>query len=547
MTEFKESQKSSSPESGEPIPADVSFDGGDLDCGSGLLLLIRKHIDPLPRGGLLEIRSREASVREDLPAWCRMTGNELVNTLQLDQELRFLVCKGSLDERNASARPTIHQNSTDRVHTRDSQASHLEAATTSGNTRQSMPLTQPIKPIQRPTSLPQPTPSPPIPAMAVMGIGSWPRPRWLLQAVHEWLESRLSDDDFQRTADDSIRLIVQQQLEAGVDVVTDGEQRRDNYASFVGGLLDNCQLIPLSDLLPYVDDPTKFAAEMQSLDVPASEVRHPAVFGPLGRSRSLAVHEFEYAAKLTRLPIKVALPGPYLLTRTMWMECISDRAYESRELLAQDIVRVLREELHDLLHAGVAIVQFDEPVLAEVAFTQPVRGRTFMCGALGEKLPTEEELQFTQQLYQELTRGLPLDRIGIHICRGNWSRDESVALSGSYTPLASFLSNLSVGNYFLEMCTPRAGELEVLADLPSNRRIGIGVVNQKLDVIESNQEIRKKIVRAVETFGESRLILTPDCGFATFADKPISTVEIAARKLAAIVTARNELLGQISL
>ena len=54
----------------ETSQPDVSFDGGDLDCGNGLLLLIRKHIDPLPRGGLLEIRSTEISVDEDLPAWC---------------------------------------------------------------------------------------------------------------------------------------------------------------------------------------------------------------------------------------------------------------------------------------------------------------------------------------------------------------------------------------------------------------------------------------------------------------------------------------------
>ena len=96
--------------------------------------------------------------------------------------------------------------------------------------------------------------------LAVMGIGSWPRPRWMLQAMHEHLEGRLADDEFQATADDAVRLAVAAQLRAGVDVVTDGEQRRDNYASFVGGRLDNCQLIPLTDLLPLVDDPEKFAA-----------------------------------------------------------------------------------------------------------------------------------------------------------------------------------------------------------------------------------------------------------------------------------------------
>ena len=505
---------------------DASFDGGDLDCGNGLLLLIRKHIDPLPRGGLLEIRSREISVREDLPAWCRMTGNELVHTIASGEEQRFLVCKGNLSERNSAIDAAI-------------QHSEVNPRNDAHETRRSMPVTQPLSTVAIPNELPKPSPAPTIPPLAVMGIGSWPRPRWLVKAIHERLEGRMSDAEFQETANDAVRLVVQRQLEAGVDVVTDGEQRRDNYASFVGGLLDNCQLIPLSDLLPYVENPDKFAAEMKSLDVPAQEVRHPVVFGPLGRSCPLAVNEFEFASGLTKLPIKVALPGPYLLTRTMWMECISDRAYRSREALAADIVRVLREELHFLLQAGVALVQFDEPVLSEVAFAQPYRGRTFMCGALGEKLPTADELQFTLELYRELTRGLPLERIGLHVCRGNWTRDETVALSGSYLPLLDFLQRVPVGNYFLEMCTPRAGEMEVLAGLPADRRVGIGVVNQKHEAVESVDAITEKIEQAVKIFGIERVMLTPDCGFATFADRPLSSDVIATQKLTAIKAARN--------
>ena len=70
-----------------PLPPDVSFDGGDLDCGNGLLLLIRKHIDPMARGQLLEIRSTEISVDEDLPAWCRLTSNELVSFTRVGTSL----------------------------------------------------------------------------------------------------------------------------------------------------------------------------------------------------------------------------------------------------------------------------------------------------------------------------------------------------------------------------------------------------------------------------------------------------------------------------
>ena len=359
----------------------------------------------------------------------------------------------------------------------------------------------------------------------------------MLQAIHEHLEGRLGEAEFEATGDDAARLAVDAQLRAGVDVVTDGEQRRDNYASFVGGRLDNCQLIPLTDLLPLVDDPEKLEKEMRSLDVPASEVRHPALFGPLGRSRPLAGHEHAFVRTLTDRPVKVALPGPYLLTRLMWLECVSDRVYMSREQLAEDIVRVLREELHFLLAAGVALVQLDEPVLSEVVFTGAKNTRSFMCGALSEKGDALGELAFAERLVNQVVAGLPRARLGLHICRGNWTRNEEAALSGDYRPLISLLSRVDVGTLFLELCTARAGELDVLADLPRDVRIGVGVVNQKHERIEPREEIAARARRAVELFGAERVLLTPDCGFATFADNPVASARVAENKLRAIVEA----------
>src|SRR5437870_8427303 len=84
---------------------DVSFDGGDLYCGSGLLLLIRKHIDPLARGQVLEVRSTERSVEQDLPSWCRLTGNELISWNRNAETWSFLICKGSLAEKSESSAP----------------------------------------------------------------------------------------------------------------------------------------------------------------------------------------------------------------------------------------------------------------------------------------------------------------------------------------------------------------------------------------------------------------------------------------------------------
>jgi 5-methyltetrahydropteroyltriglutamate--homocysteine methyltransferase len=487
---------------------DVGFDGGDLDCGNGLLLLIRKHIDPLQRGQLLEIRSTELSVDEDLPAWCRMTGNELVSWTKVGRQRSFLVCKGKLAERQAVPAPA---------------ASPMEAMR--------------IVPVVIPATLPAPVAVPRVRPLSVMGIGSWPRPRWMLQAVHDRMEGRLEEAAFQATADDAVRLAVDAQVRAGVDVVTDGEQRRDSYASFVGGLLDNCQLIPLTDLLPLVDDPEDFERELRALDVPAGDVRHPAVFGPLGRSRPIAVHELAFARSITDRAVKIALPGPYLLTRTMWMECISDRAYANREDLAKDIVRVLREELAFLLAGGAAIVQFDEPVLSEVVYSGPKSQRSFMCGALSETGDTETELAFARDLINAVVDGYPEERLAVHMCRGNWTPDEAKALAGDYRPLVPMLSQLRVGTLFLELCTPRAGEVAVLADLPGRVRVGVGVCNQKHSAIEPVEHIVAHGEQAIQVFGRERVLLNPDCGFATFADNPIASDRVAEAKLKALAAA----------
>ena len=483
----------------------ASFDGGDLDCGNGLLLLIRKHLDPLLPDQLLEIRSTETSVAEDLPAWCRLTGNEFVSR----SGTSYLVRKAGSASQDKGTRRQGDQEG----------------------------------PVQTSASLAPlpPVPLSPLPPLAVAGIGSWPRPLWLMLALHEYLEGRLPEDQFHDTANDAVRLAVAAQERAGVDLVTDGEQRRDSYASFVGSRLEGTQLVPITDLLPYVDDPDKFAEELKALDVPAAKVRHPAVLGPISRTRPLAGHELAFARTITRTPVKVALPGPYLLTRTLWMECVTDKPYPTREPLADAVVGILRAEIADLIEAGAGLVQLDEPVLSEVVFGKPQADRSFMCGALSERKDPAEELAFAQELLHRTLAGFPRDRVAMHMCRGNWSKDERIALAGDYRPLVPLFRDLPVGTLFLELCTPRAGELEVLADLPAEMRIGVGVVNQKLDAVESVDDVVERAERAVRLFGAARVLLTPDCGFATFADNPIASAAVAEAKLKAIREAATRL------
>jgi 5-methyltetrahydropteroyltriglutamate--homocysteine methyltransferase len=505
-----------------PFKPAVRFEGGDLDCGSGLLLQIRRRIDPLNSGQLLEILSTELSVAEDLPAWCRMTGNELVSIRHDPQEGRwsFLVSKSRFKPTSARGQELSERQPLDES---NGMSDTPSASAGFRSERREIPRVAPL---------------------SVMGIGSWPRPDWLLRALHDRLEGRLDVAGFQALADRAVAAVVQAQIEAGVDVVTDGEQRRDSYASFVGDRLENCQLIPIVDLLAYVEHPEEFARELRALDVPAESVRHPAVFGRLARdpARPLAVHELEAVQRLTDRPVKVALPGPYLLTRTMWLECVSDRAYDTRESLAEDIVRVLRQEIEALLAAGAALVQLDEPVLTEVVHGRRSRGnRSFMCGALGEKRNPAEELELAGSLLVRTLEGLARERLALHVCRGNWTRDESAALAGDYTPLCPLFSSIPIGTLFLELCTPRSGEIQVLKDLPADLRIGVGVVDQKCDRIEAPEEIVARAERAISLFGPNRVLLNPDCGFATFAESPIASFEIARAKLASLSRASRAL------
>src|SRR5262249_52665445 len=90
-----------------PEEPETRYDAGGLDCGDGLLLLIRQRLDPLDRGQLLEVLSTAPSVEEDLPAWCRMTGNALVSAVRTDGRRSFMICKGALTERHGKRTPPV--------------------------------------------------------------------------------------------------------------------------------------------------------------------------------------------------------------------------------------------------------------------------------------------------------------------------------------------------------------------------------------------------------------------------------------------------------
>lgn len=374
-----------------------------------------------------------------------------------------------------------------------------------------------------------------LPPIPVTMVGSWPRSREVLVAQRAKRQGRMSEEEFDRVADEAVLEVLRLQEAAGLDIVTDGEQRRDGFFSFIAEKLEGVKLMTLAEMLDIIEDKAGFEQILQTLDVPAFSISNATCVGRISRRAPLAAGEVAFLKRHTSKPVKVPLPGPYLVTRAMWVKEASRAAYDSKEELGDDVVRVMREELRDLIDAGADFVQFDEPVLTELVFAAG-QVRTFMCAALAARKDPAEELEFAVDLMRRVVDGIDGVRIGLHVCRGNWSRDESTLLRGSYQPLKQYLDRMPVRQLVLEYTTERAGELVPM----SAPELGLGVVNPRTESVESTDEVKRALERALRVYSPERLFVNPDCGFATFSNRPVNSAAIALAKLRAITEAVRE-------
>jgi 5-methyltetrahydropteroyltriglutamate--homocysteine methyltransferase len=376
----------------------------------------------------------------------------------------------------------------------------------------------------------------PLPVFPVTTVGSWPRPGPVLEAQRRLRHGRIDRPEFDRIADAAVVEIVRLQEQCGCDLVTDGEIRRDNFYSFVAGKLTGVRLMTLAEMLDVVEDKEGFERLLATLDVPAYAISNPVCVGPIDRREPLVVDDLRFLRRQTDRPIKVTLPGPYLLTRAMFVSELTRQTYPTKEALAESLVQVLRREIAELADEGADFIQLDEPVLTELAFA-PGNTRTFMCAALAARRDPTEELELAVSLINRVAEGVSGVRLGVHVCRGNWSRDEATLLRGSYTPLVPYLSQLKVDQLVLEYATERAGDVVPF----DGKELGLGVVNPRTDDVEASEDIRRAVERALLHYRRERLFLNPDCGFGTFSGRPMNSSAIAAQKLRAVADAARQL------
>lgn len=379
-------------------------------------------------------------------------------------------------------------------------------------------------------------------------IGSMPRGKEILMARRKLSAGLIDNASYEKLIDEKTKEVVRLQEDLDVDIITSGEIDRDNYVSFISEKLGGVSQMSMAEMLDYVDDKREFENILNTLDVPASSIKNAICTGKVEYTGDIVASELKKLKSFTNRPVKITLPGPYLVTRSMWLPNVSSNYYDSKEDLGEDIIKIFKKEITKLQEIGVDVIQFDEPVLTEIVFTEG-RPRTFMCASLSQRKDPTEELEFATHLIKSVMEGIDKDKsiASMHVCRGNWSKDESILLTGPYTPLIDLFANINADLLSLEFSTPRAGEIKsLLADERLRNKIilGLGVLNPRFDEKEDVDVIYNRAKEALAFIDKENLWLNPDCGFATFSNRPVNEYENIRAKVGAMIKARDRLRAE---
>lgn len=374
-------------------------------------------------------------------------------------------------------------------------------------------------------------------------MGSMPRSKDVLKALRMMRKGSIDQNVFNNLVETETEKVVRMQENLGVDIITSGEIGRDNYVSFVSDKIGGVEMMSMSEMLDYIDDKKAFENILTTLDVPAVSIKNAICVDKIKYNGDIVANELKMVKKFTDKPVKITMPGPYLLTRSMWLPKLSGKVYGSKEELGQDVIKIMKEEIDHLLDIGVDVIQFDEPVLTEVVFTEG-QTRSFMCAALSERKDPKEELEFASSLIGQIMDYIDRTKTvaSLHVCRGNWSKNEGILLTGPYTPLLDLFAKVNSDLLTLEFSTPRAGELSSLLTDPrinENTALGLGVINPRTDEIETVDGIISRAEEAMKYLPKDRIWLNPDCGFATFANSPVNIYENISKKISVLTEAAS--------
>jgi 5-methyltetrahydropteroyltriglutamate--homocysteine methyltransferase len=305
-------------------------------------------------------------------------------------------------------------------------------------------------------------------------VGSYPQPGWLIDRdrLAQQLPPRVRARELWRVPapfleeaqDDATRLAVRDMELAGVDVITDGEMRRESYSNRFATALDGVDL----------DNPGV------ALDRTGHENPVPRVIGPIRRVRPVEVRDVAFLRSITGRAIKITVPGPFTMTQQAQNE-----HYPDARGLALAYAEAVNDELRDLKAAGADVVQIDEPYLQ----ARPDAARAYAVDAINRAL-----------------EGIDGDTV-LHTCFGY---AHIVKDKPSGYPFLRELDDCSATHLSLEAAQPKL-DPDVLRAVP-DKTIVLGVVDLGTDAVETPEVVAKRIRAALTVVPAERLVVAPDCG-----------------------------------
>jgi 5-methyltetrahydropteroyltriglutamate--homocysteine methyltransferase len=351
-------------------------------------------------------------------------------------------------------------------------------------------------------------------------VGSLLRPPELLQAREDINAGRITQAEFKVIEDRAVDAAIALQEEAGLKVVTDGEQRRLSFQS---------QLPEAVAGFGQWDIDAFLWGEWHGEEVGEWNRERPrklGVTGKLRRIRHLSAEEFTYLrARTTRIP-KITLPSPSLWVN-FWSAEHSAVAYPTIDSFLADVVDILREEVAELVRLGATYIQLDAP---HYPLLLDPNTRAFY---ESQGWVLEDYLEQGIAMDNAVIGDFPGVTFSFHLCRGN--QGSRWLVEGGYDLIAKpIFQNIHAQRLMLEYDDERSGSFEPLRDIPDDKMVVLGLVTTKTARRETVEELSVRIREASQYFDKEQLALSPQCGFSTSVVGNAITVEDERYKLGVI-------------
>ena len=319
-------------------------------------------------------------------------------------------------------------------------------------------------------------------------IGSLPRENWVLEILDSFNSGALSEEKTNRLLNGAIVGVIRMQEKAGMDCVSDGEWRRNNYLRVFVDAVHGYKL----DAIP----PNRFSTSTL-----------PAIVSKIHPHSSMSIKAASFLKKNARVRTIVSLPSPHTVGGKMWDAKLSTKAYANPKESIEACIPIINNELRNLADLGIDEVQLDEPWLCDVA------NPTYQ---ISESIKyIDKELEVYVRSINDVVKGVKGPSVSLHVC-GHTSPTTSYNSDWAYDALMEAISKMNVDRVTIAMTGPNLEGFKVLKAFPQNKLIGLGVLPTRNPEAETPRTIVERVERAMEFVPKEHITLNPECGFSPF-------------------------------